>query len=119
MLEASYGLGFTLGPLIGQVLYSHYGFAKCFLIISTILFIPLGLIFLMQFSKEEQDNLSRDKSHIEELTYKKLLSNRRTLTTLFVLFGCIVCMIFYEPLLSNQLTAMNVEINKIGKPLIS
>jgi len=47
------------------------------------------------------DNLSRDKSHIEELTYKRLLSIKRTQIALGVLFSCIVCMIFYEPLLSN------------------
>ena len=78
VLEASYGLGFTLGPLIGQVVYSHYGFAKCFLIISSILLFPMILIMFMTFDKERLDNLSRDKSHVEELTYKKLLSCQRT-----------------------------------------
>jgi len=49
VLEASYGLGFTLGPLIGQILYANYGFAKCFLIISSILLGPMGLIYFMSF----------------------------------------------------------------------
>jgi len=37
------------------------------------------------------------------------------MTHLAMIFGCIVCMIFYEPLLSNQLISMNVSIDKIGK----
>lgn len=72
----------------------------------------------MEFEKERLDNLSRDKSHIEDLTYKKLFSCKRTKVTLGVLFSCIVCMIFYEPLLSNQLSSMNVAINKIGNSTI-
>ena len=30
-----------------------------------------------------------------------MLSNRRTMATVGVLFGCTVCMIFYLPLLAN------------------
>jgi hypothetical protein len=71
----------------------------------------------MTFEKERLDNLSRDRSYIEDITYKRLLSCKRTQITLGVLFACIVCMIFYEPLLSNQLASMEIAINKIGKIL--
>ena len=74
VLEASYGLGFTLGPLIGQVIYAHYGFARCFLILSSVLICPMILIFFMKFEKESSDNQNKDgPSHREELTYKRLL----------------------------------------------
>ena len=103
LLEASYGVGFTLGPIIGQVLYAAYGFQKCFLIVSAILILPMGLIYTMQFSKEESVNLSRsrDRSNVDEVTYWKLLNNSRTMTALGALYACIVCMVFYEPLLTN------------------
>ena len=94
-------MGFTLGPLVGQVLYSTYGFKICFMLVSAILLIPMALIPFMQFSKEEFSNLSRDKSLNEDFGYSKILWNRRTLTTLFSMYVCIVCMIFYEPLLTN------------------
>ena len=115
VLEASYGLGFTLGPLLGQVIYAQYGFAKCFLIISSILVFPMILIFFMTFEKERMDNLSRDRSHIEDLTYRRLFGVKRNQVSVGVLVACIICMIFYEPLLSNQLASMDVAINKIGK----
>jgi MFS family permease len=71
VLEASYGIGFTLGPLIGQLLYAKYGFKYCFLILSGILTLPMPLIYFMSFAKEEQLNISREKSKIieEEITY--------------------------------------------------
>ena len=62
LLEASYGVGFTLGPIIGQVLYSQYGFKSCFIILSCVLVLPMGLIWLMEFKKEEFVNMSRDRS---------------------------------------------------------
>ena len=72
VLEASYGIGFTLGPLIGQLLYAKYGFRDCFLILSGILTLPMPLIYFMSFAKEEQLNMSREKSKIieEEITYR-------------------------------------------------
>jgi len=85
------------------------------MLISAILLIPMSLIPFMHFTKEEFSNLSRDKSLTEDLSYTKLLLNRRTLTTLFSMYACIVCMIFYEPLLTNQLTSMDVNVSKIGK----
>lgn len=118
VLEASYGIGFTLGPLIGQLLYAKYGFRYCFLILSGILTLPMPLIYFMSFAKEEQLNMSREKSKIieEEITYGQMIfGNKRTVIHLTMIFGCIVCMIFYEPLLSNQLISMNVSINNIGK----
>ena len=121
VLEASYGIGFTLGPLIGQLLYAKYGFRYCFLILSGILTLPMPLIYFMSFAKEEQLNMSREKSKIieEEITYRQIIfGNKRTLIHLLMIFGCIVCMIFYEPLLSNQLISMNVSINNIGKQMI-
>lgn len=121
VLEASYGLGFTLGPLIGQLLYAKYGFRYCFLILSGILTLPMPLIYFMSFAKEEQLNMSREKSKIieEEITYRQMIyGNKLTLIHLLMIFGCIVCMIFYEPLLSNQLISMNVSINNIGKQMI-
>jgi hypothetical protein len=45
-----------------------------------------------------------------------IFGNKRTLIHILMIFGCIVCMIFYEPLLSNQLISMNVSINNIGNP---
>jgi ABC-type microcin C transport system permease subunit YejB len=75
----------------------------------------MGLIYLMEFSKEDYVNMSRDRSLNEEVTYWKLLNNSRTLTTISTLYACIVCMVFYEPLLTNQLSSMNVELNKVGK----
>lgn len=71
------------------------------MLISAILLIPMSLIPFMQFTKEEFSNLSRDKSITEDLSYTKLLWNKRTLTTLLSMYACIVCMIFYEPLLTN------------------
>jgi MFS family permease len=116
VLEASYGLGFTLGPLVGQVIYAHYGFARCFLILSWILIFPMILILFMKFEKESSENLTRDgPSHREELTYKRLLGVKRNQVTLAVIVSCIICMMFYGPLLSNQLASMNIAINKIGK----
>lgn len=99
-------------------MYAKYGFRYCFLILSAILTLPLTLIFFMSFEKEEFLNQSREKSKIieEEVTYGQMLfGNKRTITHLSMIFACIVCMIFYEPLLSNQLISMNVSINKIGK----
>ena len=102
LLEAAYGLGFTLGPLIGQVLYAKYGFKVCFLVISSILAVPLLLIGSLKFTKEDYINQSRDRSRYNEnLTYFNMLRNKRTITCLAALFACIVCMIFYEPLLTN------------------
>ena len=115
LLEASYGVGFTLGPLVGQVLYAEYGFKTCFMLVSAILLLPMTLIPFMQFSKEEYSNLSRDKSLHEDVTYRRLLMNKRTFVMLSALYACIVCMIFYEPLLTNQLTSMSIQVNKIGK----
>ena len=63
------------------------------------------LIVFMRFSKEDHVNKSREKSKIIEdedaLTYTKIMSSKRTFTNMVMLFSCIVCMIFYEPLLSN------------------
>jgi MFS family permease len=116
VLEASYGLGFTLGPLLGQVIYAHYGFARCFLILSSVLICPMILIFFMKFEKENVGSTPKDSlSHGEELTYKRLLGVKRNQVTLGVIVSCIICMMFYGPLLSNQLASMNIAINKIGK----
>jgi MFS family permease len=60
VLEASYGIGFKLGPLIGQLLYAKYGLRDCFLILSCILTLPMPLIYFMTFAKEEQLNMSRE-----------------------------------------------------------
>ncbi|TNV79136.1 hypothetical protein FGO68_gene9708 [Halteria grandinella] len=115
LLEASYGVGFTLGPLIGQVLYAQYGFKTCFIVVSAILLIPMGFIWTMEFQKEDFTNKSRDRSVLGlDLTYGQLLMNKRTLWSLGSMYLCIVCMIFYEPLLTNQLTSMDIGLNKIG-----
>jgi Na+/melibiose symporter-like transporter len=102
LLEASYGVGFTLGPLIGQVLYAEYGFKTCFMMVSGILLIPMCFIWTMEFQKEDFANKSKDRSMLGlDLTYRELLMNKRTLWTLSTMYLCIVCMIFYEPLLTN------------------
>lgn len=64
----------------------------------------MTLIIFMSFTKEEQLNMSREKSKImeEEVTYGQMIfQNKRNMIHLSMMFGCIVCMIFYEPLLSN------------------
>jgi len=45
VLEAAYGLGYAAGPLIGQVLYSQYGFKDCFVVLACILVVPMILIW--------------------------------------------------------------------------
>jgi MFS family permease len=53
VLEAAYGLGFAAGPLIGQVLYTHYGFQECFVYLSFILLVPMCLICFLKFTRKE------------------------------------------------------------------
>jgi MFS family permease len=53
VLEAAYGLGFAAGPLIGQVLYSKYGFQECFYCLSYILMVPMILIWVLKFTRKE------------------------------------------------------------------
>lgn len=75
----------------------------------------MGFIWTMEFQKEDFTNKSRDKSVLGyDLTYRELLLNKRTLWSLGSMYLCIVCMIFYEPLLTNQLTSMDIGLNKIG-----
>jgi len=53
VLEAAYGLGFAAGPLIGQVLYSQYGFQECFVVLAYILVVPMILIWFLKFTRKE------------------------------------------------------------------
>ena len=43
-----------------------------------------------------------------------MLYNKRTAIALITLYCCIVCLYFFEPLLTNQLVSMGVEIRHIG-----
>jgi predicted MFS family arabinose efflux permease len=53
VLEAAYGIGFAAGPLIGQLLYSKYGFQECFYYLSYMLMIPLLLIWFLKFTRKD------------------------------------------------------------------
>ena len=52
ILEAAYGVGFTLGPLIGEILYAEVGFRDCFFYVSLILLPPILLIPFLKIEKE-------------------------------------------------------------------
>ena len=57
---------------------------------------------------------SDEKLKVSELKYRDILGNKRTFTTVCILFGCTVCLIFYLPILANQLIDMKVPQEKIG-----
>ena len=101
-MEAAYGVGFTLGPLLGEILYDEVGFRDCFFYVSLLLLWPILLIAFLKFEKEDITEVHAvEEEFKKDLTYIKLICNKRTGIALFTLYCCIVCMIFFEPLLTN------------------
>ena len=52
--------------------------------------------------------------NIGDLSYSGLIMNYRALVALVSVFMCIVCMMFFEPLLTNHLISLDVEVYQIG-----
>lgn len=52
--------------------------------------------------------------NLGDLSYFGLLKNYRTMVAILSVFMCIICMMFFEPLLTNHLISLDVEVYQIG-----
>lgn len=121
--ESAIGAGLMLGPVIGQALYSVLDFEYTFYCTSGILCIPfICVVFLIpsklnRTNQERNDSMtsSQRRENQKRVTYKMMLLNKRVLMASVSSLVSMVCMLFYDTILSDQLLEIGVSKNLVGK----
>ncbi|CAI2367189.1 unnamed protein product [Moneuplotes crassus] len=114
-IETSAGLGLSLGPVLGTVLYEIGGSAAPFLTFFAIS-IVIGLI-IKYLIPEFVDNIQEDKVKDEVIKpkYSELLSNKRIIFACLCIFIAVFQFAFIDPILAEYMKhAFNIEPQKSG-----
>lgn len=126
-LEIVTGLGLSLGPVIGGILYGNFGFNYCFVIISFVyLFAGICIFPFIKAKIEniqnegllgdffEEINQNKSNSHNNELNILKIFTNKNFLLTFFVFIISYMSYSVIQPGFSSHIHSYNYSDEAVG-----
>lgn len=101
-LEMAAGLGLSLGPVIGTILYKLGGIELTF-ISFFVIWIVIGLVIKSQLPYEVDTVLDEEEEKAPDISYSQLLLNKRILFANMCVFLAVFQYAFIDPLLANYM----------------
>uniref|UniRef100_A0A914GSB4 Major facilitator superfamily (MFS) profile domain-containing protein n=1 Tax=Globodera rostochiensis TaxID=31243 RepID=A0A914GSB4_GLORO len=107
IMETFAGLGFTVGPVIGGVLYEYGGFETPFFVLGSVLMMASFLSFFL-FQEIEDDASDHSTGMLGMLRIPALW------LMVFAVVICAISLSFLDPILAGQLAPFKLSAIKVG-----
>jgi MFS family permease len=109
IMETFAGLGYTLGPVIGGILYEYGGFQLPFFVLGALLILATVVSFFLIEEFDEEDEDQNDGMGMREMLKIPVIW-----IMIFAVIICAISLSFFDPTLADHLSSFNMSTTLVG-----